>query len=122
MRFIEADGTQSERVHLLVHILKLVVQPMHSQHEAIASAKLNVDKLESITEEALSAFFNDNELPGNAKKRPFLKELFKVARKEEQFMDGGIGEHPHSPVLLRRASPNPLQTPAPPSTCPTTIK
>lgn len=47
-------------------------------------------KLEETTVEALSSFFMDNE--ANAKKRPFLNEIFKVARQEERYKNGEIGK------------------------------
>lgn len=82
----------SERVHLLAHILRLVVEPNGKQHVDIQKLGLNVKKLEETTIEALSAFFMDNET--NAKKRPYLNEIFKVARQEERFMNGEIGMPP----------------------------
>jgi hypothetical protein len=54
---------------------------------------LNIDiaKLEELTMESLSGFFNENDKNNNAKKKPYLKEIFKVARHEEQFKRGEIG-------------------------------
>lgn len=80
----------SERVHLLAHILRLVLEPNAKQHGDIQKLGLNVKKLEETTYEALSAFFMDNET--NAKKRPYLSEIFKMARQEERFKNGEIGE------------------------------
>ncbi|RFU72839.1 hypothetical protein TARUN_9412 [Trichoderma arundinaceum] len=77
-----------ERVHLLAHILRLVVEPNSKQHLDIQKLGLNVKKLEETTVEALSSFFMDNE--ANAKKRPFLNEIFKVARQEERYKNGEI--------------------------------
>ncbi|KAL7786734.1 hypothetical protein V8C37DRAFT_287279 [Trichoderma ceciliae] len=77
-----------ERVHLLAHILRLVVEPINKQHLDIQKLGLNVKKLEETTVEALSSFFMDNE--ANAKKRPFLNEIFKVARQEERYKNGEI--------------------------------
>lgn len=54
---------------------------------------MNVKKLEEVTTEALSSFFSDPENPGNKKKRPFLNEIFKVARYEERFKNGEIGRN-----------------------------
>ncbi|KAI8628634.1 hypothetical protein F5Y19DRAFT_476181 [Xylariaceae sp. FL1651] len=81
---------KSERLHLLCHILRMIVEPPHKQHQAVRKAGLNVKKLEDVTYEALSPWFSDNESPSNLKKKPMLKEVFKVARQEEQFKDGGI--------------------------------
>ncbi|KHO00667.1 Ydr124wp-like protein [Metarhizium album ARSEF 1941] len=77
-----------ERVHLLAHILRLVVEPNSKQHNDIQKLGLNVKKLEETTYEALSSFFMDNDT--NAKKRPYLNEIFKMARQEERFKNGEI--------------------------------
>lgn len=77
-------------MHLLAHILRLVVEPNAKQHPDIQKLGLNVKKLEETTVEALSSFFMDNE--ANAKKRPFLNEIFKVARQEERYKNGEIGK------------------------------
>ncbi|CEI68475.1 hypothetical protein FVEN_g5368 [Fusarium venenatum] len=79
-----------ERVHLLNHILRMIVEPNARQHPDIQKLKLNVQKLEEITIEALSGFFADKDNPANAKKRPFLNEIFKVAREEERLKLGEI--------------------------------
>ncbi|GAO14161.1 hypothetical protein UVI_02037560 [Ustilaginoidea virens] len=77
-----------ERVHLLVHILRLVVEPNVRQHGDIQKLGLNVKKLEETSYEALSSFFMDNDT--NARKRPYLNEIFKMARQEERFRNGEI--------------------------------
>ncbi|KAJ4264919.1 hypothetical protein NW762_005162 [Fusarium torreyae] len=79
-----------ERVHLLNHILRMIVEPNKRQHPDIQKLNLNVKKLEEITIEALSGFFADKENPANAKKRPFLNEIFKVAKQEERFKNEEI--------------------------------
>ncbi|KAH6980491.1 hypothetical protein EDB80DRAFT_874901 [Ilyonectria destructans] len=75
----------TQRVHLLNHILRMIVEPKEKQHPDIQKLNLNVKKLEEITTEALSAFFADKENAANIKKRPYLNEIFKVARQEERF-------------------------------------
>ena len=82
----------TERVHLLNHILRMIVEPSKTQHPDIQKLNLNVRKLEEITTEALSAFFTDKENPANGKKRPYLNEIFKVAKQEERFKNGEIGK------------------------------
>ncbi|KID89318.1 Ydr124wp-like protein [Metarhizium guizhouense ARSEF 977] len=77
-----------ERVHLLAHILRLVIEPNGKQHNDIQKLGLNVKKLEETTAEALSSFFMDNDT--NAKKKPYLTEIFKMARQEERFKNGEI--------------------------------
>ncbi|ROV98939.1 hypothetical protein VSDG_03675 [Cytospora chrysosperma] len=79
-----------ERVHLLNHILRMITDPNHLQHKDIQKQNLNVSKLEEATFEALSAFFGDAENPNNSKKKPYLKEIFKVARYQERFKNGEI--------------------------------
>lgn len=49
-------------------------------------------KLEEVTLEALSGFFSDPDNQGNRNKRPYLNEIFKVARYEERFKNGEIGK------------------------------
>ncbi|KAI1096550.1 hypothetical protein F5B19DRAFT_488506 [Rostrohypoxylon terebratum] len=79
-----------ERIHLLVHILRLIVEPHHKQHPAVQKLYLNVAKLEDVTTEALSSFFADKDNPGNMAKKPYLKEIFRVAQNEERYKDGQI--------------------------------
>jgi hypothetical protein len=71
----------------------MIVEPNERQHPDIQKLKLNVKKLEEITIEALSGFFADKDIPANAKKRPFLNEIFKVAKQEERFKKGEIGRY-----------------------------
>jgi len=80
----------TERVYLLCHILRLVIQPEDSRHQAIQKVNLDVKKLDEITMEALSTFFTDKENPNNEKKRPYLRDIFKVAKQEERFKRGEI--------------------------------
>jgi hypothetical protein len=81
-----------ERVYLLNHILRMIVEPNTKQHPDIQKLNLNVKKLEEVTTEALSAFFADKDNPANAKKKPYLNEIFKVAKFEERYKNGEIGE------------------------------
>lgn len=67
-----------------------MVEPIAKQHSDVKKLNLNVKKLEETTYEALSSFFMDNDL--NAKKRPYLCEIFKVARQEERYKNGEIGQ------------------------------
>lgn len=80
--------TGIERVHLLAHILRLVIEPNVKQHPDIRKLGLDVAKLEETTAEALSSFFMDND--ANARKKPYLTEIFRVARQEERFKNGEI--------------------------------
>lgn len=78
-----------ERVHLLAHILRLVVEPNEKQHPDIRKLNLNVAKLEDATWEALSTFFMENK--ANALKRHHLNEIFKVATSEQKHRNDEIG-------------------------------
>lgn len=69
----------------------MVVEPNAKQHPDIQKLYLNVAKLEEVTMDALSTFFSDKENGNNAKKKPYLKEIFKVARQEERYKNGEIG-------------------------------
>lgn len=74
-----------------MHILLLIVEPRHKQCEAVQKLGLTVKKLEETTMECLSNWFNDKENPDNANKRPYLKEIFKVAKAQERYKNGEIG-------------------------------
>lgn len=62
--------------------------PNHKQHEAIRQQRLTVSKLEEITLETFNGLCTEKN--GNAKKQ-FLKELFRVAKFEEQYLNGSKG-------------------------------
>jgi hypothetical protein len=81
----------AERVHLLCHILRLVMQPKHLQQSDIQKVNLNVAKLEEVTMEALNNFFGDKDNPNNSKRKPYLKEIFKIAKTEERYRNGELG-------------------------------
>ncbi|CZT50452.1 uncharacterized protein RSE6_11436 [Rhynchosporium secalis] len=79
-----------ERLILLVHILKMIVEPVHLQCPEVRKLKLDVKALEAATLEAMSTWFADKEHPENEQKRAFLKEIFKVAKQQERYKDGGL--------------------------------
>ncbi|KAL1894697.1 hypothetical protein Sste5346_005670 [Sporothrix stenoceras] len=81
---------KKERVHLLKHILRMIVLPNAEQHPDIQKLNLNVAKLEEATTEVLSSFFTDKDAPNNIKKKPYLKEIFLLAKYEERFRNGEI--------------------------------
>jgi len=74
-----------ERIALLCHILRLVVEPNPKQHPKIRDQGLTIAKLLEVAEDTLASFFSDKDNASNLKRKPFLKELFKVAKVEEQF-------------------------------------
>ncbi|KAI6715741.1 hypothetical protein JHW43_001688 [Diplocarpon mali] len=80
-----------ERVRLLVHILRLIVQPRSKQCATLQRlGGISVRTLEAATMEAMSTWFSEKDHPENESKRVFLKEIFKVARKEESYLNGEI--------------------------------
>ena len=70
----------------------MIVLPNAEQHPDIQKLNLNVAKLEEATNEVLSSFFVDKDAPNNAKKRPYLKEIFLLAKSEERYRNGEIGK------------------------------
>jgi hypothetical protein len=70
----------------------MIVEPREKQCPTVQKLGLNVKKLEEVTMEAMSNWFNDKDHPENANKRPFLKEIFKIAKAEERYKNGEIGE------------------------------
>lgn len=98
-----ANMKTTERVHLLIHILRMIVQPREKQLPGIQKLNLSVKKLEEVTIEALSTFFTDKENPANARKKPYLNEIFRVAKQEERFLKGEIGQSLvlHRPNIVR---------------------
>lgn len=87
----------------MIHILRLVVEPNATQHPDIQKLGINVQKLEEVTMESLSSFFNDTGgKNNNSKKKPYLKEIFKVAKHEEQYKRGEIGKQQVALLKMRR--------------------
>jgi hypothetical protein len=75
---------------------------------SVAKLGLNVTKLKEATDEALSSFFStegDRASQKNSQKKPFLDEIFKIARLEERFLNGEIGESPFSFPFPRSSPP-----------------
>jgi hypothetical protein len=70
----------------------MVVEPHDKQHPTVKKLGLNVKRLEEVTMEAMANWFNDRERPDNASKKPFLKEIFKIAQREERYKCGEIGQ------------------------------
>lgn len=78
----------------------MVTEPNLHQHADIRKLNINVSKLEEATFEALSSFFADTENPNNAKKKPYLKEIFRVAKYEERYKNGEIGSSTIALMIL----------------------
>lgn len=68
----------------------MIIEPRSTQCPAVHKLGLNVDKLEQVTNESLKNWFKEK--PGNAEKKVHLREIFKVARLEERYRDGGVGK------------------------------
>ncbi|KAK4175630.1 hypothetical protein QBC36DRAFT_21766 [Triangularia setosa] len=79
---------KEERVHLLTHILRMLTEPNHKQHEDIQRHQLTVAKLEEAAMDAAASFFNAS--GDNMKKKKWLKEAFKLAKMEEKYKRGEI--------------------------------
>ncbi|KAI1116080.1 hypothetical protein F5Y14DRAFT_85559 [Nemania sp. NC0429] len=81
-----------ERIYLLCHILRMLIEPEESQNQAIRVSGLNLDRLEEITLECLTALSGKEESPKNKHRKSLLRSMFKVARLEARFrnceMDG----------------------------------
>lgn len=82
----------AERINLLAHILKMIIEPSEQQNATVQKLGLNVKKLEETTMEVMSNWFNDKEHPENAQKKKYLKEIFRVAKAQERFKRGEIGK------------------------------
>jgi hypothetical protein len=69
----------------------MIIEPTPTQCDTVQKLELNVRKLEEVTMEAMSNWFNDKEHPDNASKRNLLREVFKVAKAEESYRNGELG-------------------------------
>ncbi|KJK73680.1 hypothetical protein H634G_11052 [Metarhizium anisopliae BRIP 53293] len=78
-----------ERINLLAHILRLLVEPSAKQHVAIRGLGLDVQRLEDITSSKLRDFLEKHDT--NARKRQCLAQLFELAQQEARFRNGDIG-------------------------------
>lgn len=78
----------------------MLIQPAHLQHQSARKINGNVKKLEEATLEMMTPWFNDKEHPENATKKPFFKEIFKVAKAEERYLNGEIGKSMSFILLL----------------------
>lgn len=70
----------------------MIIEPYEQQLPVVQKTRLNVAKLEEATMEAMTPWFNDEDHPENLAKKPFLKEIFKVAKAQERYKNGEIGE------------------------------
>lgn len=70
----------------------MIVQPPEKQHPSIQKVSLTVQKLEEATNEAMSTWFADPEHPENRQKKGYLKEIFKVAKLEQRYLNGEVGK------------------------------
>ncbi|KAL2164205.1 hypothetical protein VTH06DRAFT_3421 [Thermothelomyces fergusii] len=85
-RHVEPDHMwKKERVHLLKHILRLIIDPETQPPSIRKLGTIPVARLEAAAMDSLAEFFADPNKPKNAKKKPILKELFRVAKMEERY-------------------------------------
>jgi hypothetical protein len=80
-----------ERIRLLVHILRMIVEPHEKQHPAVQKLRLHIKNLEEVAIEAMSIWLSNQSLD-ETRKIPFLKEIFKVAKVEESYKNSEIGK------------------------------
>lgn len=83
-------------------MLRMITEPNRTQHRDIQKLGINVAKLEEATFEAMSSFLNDPDKPNNAKARQYLKEIFRVARYEERYRNGEVGQFILRPITIDR--------------------
>ncbi|KAI1006707.1 hypothetical protein K3495_g1511 [Podosphaera aphanis] len=88
-----------ERINLLVHILKMIIEPNEKQEPTVQKLDLNIKKLEETTMEVMSNWFNDKEHPENLQKKKYLKEIFRVARMQERYKRGEVDATTTVPVM-----------------------
>jgi hypothetical protein len=72
-----------------VHILQVVVSQEYEKSDHLKT--VTVELLQKETEKAMTTWFDDPQHPNNAKKRPFLTEIFRVAKLEERYRKGELG-------------------------------
>jgi len=84
----------------------MILEPPQHQHPSIQKLGLSIKHLEAVAFELLDPWWDDKEHPENAAKKPFLKEIFKVARAEESFKRGEIGELPLNNAIAWKPSSN----------------
>ncbi|KAK3903206.1 hypothetical protein C8A05DRAFT_14822, partial [Staphylotrichum tortipilum] len=107
VRHIEPDHLHKpERIEVLKQILNLVINPEIRPPSMQKLEGLCMEKLETAAMVSLSAFFEDPTKPCNARKRPIVKELFRVARMEELFRRGEI----HASTLIPVTSDDMVMT------------
>lgn len=78
----------------------MIVKPNREQPECIRHLHINVKKLEEVTNEKMNEWFNEPAHPRNKDKRKYLKEIFKIARQEERYLDGAIGKSCSVSILM----------------------
>lgn len=85
------DHLCAERIALLIHILRLAVEPPKNQLADLQKLNVSVKKLEDATWEALSGWLAESE--ANASKKPYISRIFRVAKMEERYKDDMLGRY-----------------------------
>jgi hypothetical protein len=89
--FVSLTDSEIERVYVLKYILRMIIQPEVRSPSIQKLGVLDMDRFETIAMESLSSWFLDPQKPRNAKKKPILKEIFRVAKMEERYRKNEIG-------------------------------
>ncbi|ODA79525.1 hypothetical protein RJ55_05118 [Drechmeria coniospora] len=80
--------SKHERIHLLIHILRLATMSYKSKTTKLSN--LNLRKLGETTQQTMAAFFAQS--TANASKQRYLQNIFAVAQQEERYNNGEIGK------------------------------
>jgi hypothetical protein len=72
-------------------ILRYITNPATRPPSIQKLGVITVAKLEVAAFDSLENWFADPNKPKNARKRPILKELFRVAKMEEKYLRNEIG-------------------------------
>ena len=90
-RFRVLTDSETERVYILKYMLRMIIQPEVRSPSIQKLGVLDMDRFETVAMDSLSSWFVDPKKPRNAKKKPILKEIFRVAKMEERYRKNEIG-------------------------------
>ncbi|KAH6850001.1 hypothetical protein B0I37DRAFT_102204 [Chaetomium sp. MPI-CAGE-AT-0009] len=86
VRHVEPDHMwKNERVHILKHMMRMVIEPEVRSPSVKELGVLAVDRFETAAMDSLRSWFIDPKKPKNIRKKPILKEMFRVAKMEERY-------------------------------------
>ncbi|KAK0669286.1 hypothetical protein QBC41DRAFT_320285 [Cercophora samala] len=81
---------KTPRIFLLIHLIRLITEPHHRQHPEIQGINLDIGRLEAITMQTISTWFQEERR--HAAKKPILEEVFHVAKAEASLKAGNIDD------------------------------